>query len=332
MTSLLNKKIAIIGAGISGLTLANKLDGSNKITIFDKSRGMGGRMATRRAEDFHFDHGAQFFTTKSNEFKELCANAKMEGVIDIWQARFVEVIDFKINKKWQFDETHPHYVGVPQMNNLCKYLAKNLDVRLGKKITKINFNAKKWFLTSEEGEEFADFDYLILAIPPAQALDLLPTNFQYLDEIKNIKMQGCFALMLGFKKQLDLEFDACLVKNAIISWVSLNSSKPGRPEGFSLLINSSNDWADANIEKDLDLAKKELISELQKIIKFDLADIAYENIHRWRYANAKIRKGNKSLFDSNLNLGICADYLISGRVEHGFLSALDLCQKIKASN
>ena len=71
-----------------------------------------------------------------------------------------------------------------------------------------------------------------------------------------------------------------------------------------------------------------LLKQLQKIIDFDQNKIDYVNIHRWRYANAKLREAEKSLFDQNLNLALCGDYFISGRVENAFLSALDLHKKI----
>jgi predicted NAD/FAD-dependent oxidoreductase len=125
-----------------------------------------------------------------------------------------------------------------------------------------------------------------------------------------------------------MDFDAAWVKKSILSWISANSSKPGRPEGFSLLINSSNGWADENIEEDLDLVKEKMIDALQKIINFRPNQIEYQNVHRWRYANASLREGQKSLFDANMNLGICGDWLISGRVENAFLSAVDLCKNI----
>ncbi len=67
-----NKKIAVIGAGMAGITIARKLAQNNKVIIFDKARGIGGRMATRRIGDYHFDHGAQYFTAKNSDFKELC--------------------------------------------------------------------------------------------------------------------------------------------------------------------------------------------------------------------------------------------------------------------
>ena len=130
------------------------------------------------------------------------------------------------------------------------------------------------------------------------------------------------------EEKLSIEFDAALVKESNISWISVNSSKPERSEGFSLVVNSSNRWADENIEEDLEIVKEKMITSLKQIIDFDLNDINYQNIHRWKYANADLRQGDKSLFDLNLNLGICGDWLISGRVENAFLSGLDLYKNI----
>ncbi|MGY8862196.1 MAG: NAD(P)/FAD-dependent oxidoreductase, partial [Pseudomonadales bacterium] len=208
----MNKRIAIIGSGMSGITLAKKLSASNEVVVFDKSRGIGGRMATRRVKEYNFDHGAQFFTAKSEEFKEFCNQAKKDGVIEEWQCRFAEIVDDKIHRNWQF----------------------------GKQIESIYFDNQKWSLKTAENEIFDNFDYLFLAIPSHQAVNLIPKNFKYFDVVANVKMMGCFSLMLGFKENLKMDFDAALVKKSIISWISANSSKPGRPEGFSLLINSSN--------------------------------------------------------------------------------------------
>lgn len=319
-----NKKIAIIGAGISGLAVAKELSKLNEVTIFDKSRGVGGRMATRRIDDYHFDHGAQFFTAKSQEFKEFCNKAKNDKIIEEWNCDFVEITGNKISKKYQFNNDKPHFVAKPQMNSLCKYIAKDLNILLGKQVKAINFDDKKWCLKTVEDEVFDNFDYLILAIPSHQAINLLPKNFKYFDIVSSIRMSGCFTLMLGFKEKLSIEFDAGLVKESNISWISVNNSKPERPKGFSLIVNSSNKWADENIEEDLEIIKEKMITSLRQIIDFDINNIACQNIHRWRYANATLRTGDKSLFDPNLNLGVCGDWLISGRVENAFLSGLDL--------
>jgi len=328
ISKIQNKKIAIIGAGISGLTVAKELSELNEVTIFDKARGVGGRMATKRIDDYHFDHGAQFFTAKSQEFKDFCNKAKNDKIIEEWNIDFVEIIGNKIGKKYQFNNDKPHFVAKPQMNNLCKYIAQDLNILLGKQVKSINFDDKKWSLKTVEDEIFNNFDYLILAIPSHQVINLLPKNFKYLDIISNIRMSGCFTLMLGFKEKLSIEFGAALVKESNISWISVNSSKPERPKGFSLIVNSSNKWADENIEEDLEIIKEKMITSLRQIIDFDISNLSCQNIHRWRYANATLRTGDKSLFDPNLNLGVCGDWLISGRVENAFLSGLDLYKNI----
>ena len=219
-----NKKIAIIGAGMSGVTAAKELAKLNEVTVFDKSRGIGGRMATRRVDNYHFDHGAQFFNAKSEEFKDLCQKVKSDSIIEEWNCNFAEITENKINKKWQFGNEKAHFVAKPQMNNLCKYIAKDLNILLGTQIKSINFENKKWSLKTIEDELFNNFDYLILAIPSHQAINLIPKNFKYFDIIANIKMSGCFTLMLGFKEKLSMEFEAALVKESNISWISVNSS------------------------------------------------------------------------------------------------------------
>lgn len=331
--TLANKKIAVIGAGIAGLTVAQQLAQSHDVTVFDKSRGMGGRMATRRTDDYHFDHGAQFFTAKSDAFKALLTQAQNDHIIEPWHCHFAEIIGETINKKWQFDNHHPHFVAKPHMNNLCKYIAKDLNVILNTTIQSIAFEKGKWSLQTQQSGYAGDFDYLILAIPCHQAVDLLPKNFLYFDIVSDIKMSGCFALMLGFKEKLQLEFDAALVKKSNLSWISANNSKPGRPHnGTALLVKSSNQWADAHIEDDPESVKEKMIQSLQKIINFDVNTIDYQTLHRWKYANAKLREGEKSLFDPHLNLGICGDWLIAGRVEYAFLSAMNLYETMQRNN
>lgn len=324
-----NKKIAIIGSGISGLSIARKLNQENQVTIFEKSRSVGGRMATRRSEKFHFDHGAQFFTAKNLEFMAICKEARAENAIDLWDATFAEVVVNKISHTWKFDNhIKPHYVGTPQMNNFCKFLAKDFDVKLNEEIIDISFENQKWSLKTRDND-FNNFDFLIIAIPSSQAVNLAPPNFKYLRVLENIKMLPCFSMMIGLKEKLQLGFDAALVKESIISWISVNNSKIGRPDNFSLLVNSGNLWAKDNLEEDIEIVKFKLINELHKIITFDDDAIEYINIHRWRYANAPFKVKQKSLFDRDLNLGVCGDYFISGRVESAFLSSMDLYSKIK---
>ena len=322
-----NKKIAIIGAGISGLILANRLSKVADVSVFEKSRGIGGRMTTRRAGDHHFDHGAQFFTAKSDVFKEFCEEVEQQGIIESWNPNYALIKGEEVILKGKLSDEKKHFVAKPQMNSLCKYLARNLNVKLNQKIESVQLHDKKWLLKCGD-EEFGDFDYLILAIPSHQAVDLVPESFKYFDLISKVKMLGCFSLMIGLKEKPELEFEAASLRESIISWVSLNSSKPERPNEVALLVNSSNQWAETVIEDDLEQVKDQMMCQLAKIINIEPGNITYNSIHRWKYANADFREGEQSLFDEKLGLGICGDWLISGKVESAFLSGLDLSKKL----
>ena len=79
------KQIAVIGAGIAGLAAAQRLKKPELgITLFEKSRGLGGRMATRRVEDLQFDHGAQYFTAKGPRFSAMVMQWGEDGHADEW--------------------------------------------------------------------------------------------------------------------------------------------------------------------------------------------------------------------------------------------------------
>jgi renalase len=329
----MKKKIAIIGAGIAGLTIAKKLAIDYHITIFDKSRGIGGRMATRRIEEYHFDHGAQFFTAKTNEFQKFCHKAQKDDIIAPWQCKLVEINDGLIIHN-HANKIYPYYVAKPQMNNLCKYLSKDLPVILQTTILALTFKNNKWSVITDNQnsalaiEKLTDFDGVILATPPQQALAILPKNFIGYNLVQKTKMLGCFTLMLGLKKPLKLPFDAAKVKNSIIQWVAVNNSKPQRPNNTALVIHSDNHWAEQNIEENLTIIKDKLIANLQKIILIKPEDIIYQNIHRWRYAATLKKPTEASFFDSKLKLGVCGDWLLGSKVENAFLSATNLATKI----
>ena len=88
-----SKRIAIIGAGLSGLVLARRLASRADVRVFEKSRGPGGRAATRRVGDYSFDHGTQFFTARTRPFRAFLEPLRAAGVVADWPARFAELDD-----------------------------------------------------------------------------------------------------------------------------------------------------------------------------------------------------------------------------------------------
>ena len=320
-------KIAIIGAGLSGLTAAINLDRTADITLFEKSRGAGGRICTRYVDSYNFDHGAQFFTARSAEFKQFLKPLIKSGVIDNWKARWIEVKDNRIINRQQWNDDLPRYVGVPSMSSIGKYLSKNLNIKLNTEVS-IEKSPKGWNIIGYDGEVFDHYDWVISAIPAEQSLKLLPDYFSHYDALKQKKMFGCYSLMLGFNEALDLDWDAAQLTGTDLSWIAVNSSKPGRPDDYSLLVHSTNDWAEEHLDDDMDAVKEYLCSQLAKIIGQNVYSAQHIDLHRWRYANIPKQDQNILFIDPESKLAACGDWCKKGRIEEAFRSGFDLAKEM----
>ena len=321
-------QIAIIGAGLSGLTAANNLKNHAEITIFEKARDVGGRMSNRCAKPYFFDHGAQFFSAQTNEFKAFIAPMITDGIMNSWNARFAEIEGRAIIRERRWNDDYPHYVGVPGMSSIAKHLSNGMNLKLETRVQSMSKQMSKWSLADDQGHSLGEYDWVISAIPAEQAAGLLPSSLPLYPEVSSIKMEGCFSMMLGFDQALPLEFDSALVRGEDISWISVNSSKFDRKGGFCLLVHSTNSWADAHRNDDREEIMHYLCLQTSLVIGHDVRKADHKTIHGWHYANAKKRTGDTHFIDTNENIGVCGDWCIQGRVEAAFTSGFDLGKRI----
>ena len=324
-------KIAIIGAGLSGLSVAHLLKDYADITLFEKARGVSGRSSTRRDEPYFFDHGAQYFTARTKPFQDFIQPFLNKGIIERWKPRYVKFKSNQIIQRRNWCAEEPRYVGVPGMNHVAKFLAEGLNIHINTRIASLN-HQDTWQLTDGQGKQYHGFDWVICAVPSPQALELLPVSFAYHSHISVIKMRACFSLMLGFEQRLPLDFEAAHVTDADLSWIAVNSHKPQRQGLFTLMVHSSEDYAEACIDDERDQVMQHLINETSHIIGQDVNQANYKNIHGWRYANnADKKQKSPTFFDQNLRLAACGDWCFGGRVEGAFTSAYNLTKQMKES-
>lgn len=320
------KKIAVIGAGLSGLTLASQLNAFAEVTVFEKSRGIGGRMATRYSDDYEFDHGAQYFTAKSKAFQEFLIPYIERGIVKDWQPKLVTLSSSGMLPR---KSNHPSYVAAPRMNSLGKALAKDLNLIGETHIEKLSQSSGLWKLIDKQTNTHGPFDFVVLAIPSHQAATLLLPEFMHLDAVLTAKMEGCFSLMLGFEEKLNLDFEGAFVENSSIGWISVNSSKPERPKGFSMMIQSHNTWAEMHINDDKSDVQKALLHEASVLLNHDLTSAQHQVLHRWLYASTSNSVGNPFLLDEENAVASIGDWCIKGRVEAAFESGFLLSKKMR---
>ena len=164
--------VAVIGAGVSGLSCARTLtDCGLKVTVFDKGRRPGGRMSTRQTDaGFSFDHGCQYFTARDERFLRHVDVWIHAGVVGIWDGRIAEFSGGDILHE---TENSLRYVGTPGMNAVCRHLAADLNVHSGVCVENMKHHDESWHLRDAAGSELGEFDSVTVAIPPSQAAELL---------------------------------------------------------------------------------------------------------------------------------------------------------------
>lgn len=322
------KRIAIIGAGLSGLVLARRIGAAAEVTIFEKSRGVGGRMATRYAGDYEFDHGAQFFTARTRAFRDFLRPLVEDEVIANWTASFAELDRARTRDARDWGIDYPHYVGTPRMNAVGKYLSRDLDVRTGTRIVEVNRKDRHWTLSDAAGSSCGGFDWLVITAPAPQTAELAREFPELVELGSQREMRACFALMLGFQTPLDLAWQAALVRNADISWISVNSSKPGREPPFTLLVHSTNAWASKHLEDKVDAVRAHMLDEASTVTGCDLQMADFIDLHRWRYANMDKQHGPSFYLDEDAMLAACGDWFVRGRIEAAFTSASALAERL----
>ncbi len=322
------KRVGIVGAGLSGLVLARRLVDADEVILFEKSRGPGGRAATRRDGDYSFDHGTQFFTARTAEFRAFLEPLLDAGVIKDWPARFAEIDDGRIRSQRAWGEGYAHYVATPGMSALGKFLASGLSIAFNTEISSIDKRADGWHIRDQSDGEHGPFDWLVLTAPAAQTGTLAARHAGLAALCDDRQMLGCFALMLGFAESLELPWDAAVVRNADISWMAVNSSKPQRGERFTMVVHSTNRWAHRHIDDDEETVLAHLLEAATEHSGVHLGVAEVKQLQRWRYANLPKQTGPVFFIDSDAGLAACGDWFIRGRIEAAFTSASRLADEL----
>ncbi len=320
--------VAVIGAGIAGLAAARRIATLCDVVVFEKSRGLGGRLANRRAEGFAFDFGAQYFTARDPRFRAEVETLVAAGLARPWACRFAEVADGRIRERREWTAETAHYVGNGRMSALAAPWAEGLAIRTRTRIVGMAAHEGGWMLTAEEGGLAGPFDAVVLAIPGPQTAALLPRESTLHAAAAGARMEGCYALMLGFEALPDSGFDAALVRGRVLSWLTLTASRPGAAGGPGLVALSRNDWADANMETPAEAVEAAMLAELREIWGDGLAPV-FRSLHRWRYANCATVAARPPLVDAAAGLALCGDWTRHGRVEAAFLSGIETGEAVR---
>ncbi len=339
-----SKHIAIVGAGMAAITCARTLvQAGHRVTVFEKSAGIGGRMSTRSSPFGTFDHGAQYFTVRDPRFA--LALQTSPGVCRPWSANTVRVLDSHGRVAAAgLPARDAHWVPKPGMNALARQWAKPLTdaghVALQTKVTAIEqdtMNKKQWQLRTEgagDGAQvFGGFDAVVLAIPHAQAQALLQSTAKGKDLAKKtakVTVAPCWTLMLAFPQAvqpglttLGPQWSAARSTHHRIAWLARESSKPGRGTVERWTVQASAAWSQEHLQDDAERVQAKLIKAFAEVTGIR-ATPTHADTHRWMYAKTEKPLGQSHLWDAKAGIGVCGDWCLGHRVEDAFISGLEL--------
>lgn len=311
-------RVAIIGTGISGVSLASMLQDQHadcSVTLFDKSRGLGGRMSTRYTPSNEFDHGASFFTARSESFRAFLQPWIESGVVAAWQPKITTLALGE--KPYKRDWFETHYVAQPRMTALCKAIAGHIDTCLGDRVAGLEKKHSHWVVTTEAGHQF-DFDWVISTAPADQTAALMPID------LSAVVYDPLFVLMLGLDRSLP--FDAAVVKHPMIDWIADTATKPGRHCRPSIVVHSTASWACQHVDSEEIQVKAAMLNAFQELTSAQGRDV---QLHRWRYGRVSEPYIQPCWIDRELKLAACGDWCLGPRVEDAFNSAWQLANELK---
>ncbi|NEQ50089.1 MAG: NAD(P)-binding protein [Leptolyngbya sp. SIO3F4] len=294
--------IAIVGAGVAGLTCGRMLQAAgHRVILLEKSRGVGGRLATRRLDVGGFvDHGAPYWAPQSVALKTLTQELLNQSLLNLWSAQ-----GFVWDGQLTLSSTVA-YCTEYGVNAIAKYLADGCDIRRQHRVTTLKRTAKGWRIKADGPDGCVQFsvDAVVLAIPAPQAVSLIDSlDDRAADTLRSVSYAPCLSLMVTYEVLPDvLLLDHkqgwhITVHDSVLAWVSLESSKLVNASGLhALLLQSQPDFAAQYLEQldALGADKSSAEALLQKTVDQMLMSLATliqglcqpleSRLHRWRYS------------------------------------------------
>ncbi|MEH6697029.1 MAG: FAD-dependent oxidoreductase [Hyphomonas sp.] len=253
-------RVAIVGAGLAGLSAARSLmEAGIPSVVFEKSRGLGGRLATRRTELGPIDHGAP-------------------GVpVDVALAAGGGV--------WSEGPENAQGIGIPGMSALARHMGQGINVQREITITEVAETGDGYSLTDAAGALHASFDAVIFAVPAPQAAALLAQQAEMVEAIANVRMTPLWTLLLGFDAPSGLSQDVLTLADPLALAIPM-LSKPGQIATERWSAHATTAWSTEHLELEKADAGNVLLKAFMAVT--GLAGTPdYVAAHRWRYARVE---------------------------------------------
>ncbi|NDJ19806.1 NAD(P)/FAD-dependent oxidoreductase [Myxacorys almedinensis] len=335
--------VAIVGAGVAGLTCAQRLHQAGyRVVVVEKSRGLGGRMATRRLHGTHADHGVCYLTPKHQPFKALLDRLVEQGILKTW-TETIHQLDSQGRVSVLADRS-PCYASPTGISAIARAISINLTIWLNQRITQIEAVETGWRLRCEETSIAQTPDLvakaLVMAIPAPQAIVLLqPLGLEsYVDQLKAVEFAPSISAIALYPQSRQSEAEALSFQGIVgspgldLSWIGFDSSKQSQPSQPVFVIQSSAAFAHQFFEAaNIQAVGENLLAQAAHVTAPWLAKPDVLQVHRWRYAFPTTPLSQPFLVAPTDSPLVCTgDWCGGNRVESAFQSGFSTADWLNA--
>ena len=308
-------RVAIIGAGLTGLSIARRfVEAGIESQLFDKSRGVSGRMATRRLEmnglTLRFDHGSPFLTPP-----------QMQAIAEQMNSP-AHPMPFDVATHSALGDESLICIA-DGMNQVGKWLASGLEIHLNRPVTKIvpSSSARQWQILTGDAVVPDDFDLIITTTPPHQAAEILrSSDSTVVTALNAIEPQGCWSLMLVTESPMPLGL-VSLPESQIIERAINENAKGRSSEHLGLYtVHAKRPWSQRHMESPKVDVQAAMIEALQSF-GLESQNILHAQLHRWLYAGVVQPLGQPYLADMQRGLYCAGDWCLGNDIDCALASA-----------
>jgi renalase len=319
--------VAIIGAGLAGLTCASALKGLvSQIKVFEKSIFPGGRVSRLRAGEYEFNHGAQYFTVSNPLFWNIVSAWQNEGFVRPWNGWIVELQKGQISNS---DVATQRFVGQPRMQTIIEKLSANCDLVTSANVSEIEVQEDGgWRLFTERGDYLGAFDIVILATAAHQVATLCRSITEISELSDNVAMTTCWSGMFAFETQLDLPFDAANVLDSPLSWISRQQGNDQKSDADCWVLHASPEWSQQYVASFRGRVMHALLDAFWEAIDLPEVKPIASSVYCWKQAVPINPINQDSLFVESMTIGACGDWCTAPRVEGAVLSGFSMADRV----
>lgn len=340
--------VAVIGAGLAGLSCAQRLKQAGfRVVVLEKSRGLGGRLATRRLLKTHADHGVRCLENQGKLTQALIHMLCEQGILHVWTNTIHECRES--SRLYPGSHVHSRYAASDGITAVAKFLANGLEVWRSQRVqTLMPQTDRTWVLALQpnqvESRPTLIARAVVVMIPAPQALALLEPleqqglSAEFLAKLRSVKFDPCLTTIASYTaaQQTDvttLSWQAVtFADDPDLAWLAIDSTKQLSAQLPAVVLQSTATFAQQHLETgDLSTVGQQLLHQAaSQLLQPWLAVPAQLQVHRWRYAFA-----SQPLPETHLNalvplpLGCGGDWCGGNTIETALQSGMQCAEQIE---